>query len=396
MCGIVGLMAYWVRNRVGRVPATNGRRRSVFDGRASPGRSPDLVLFGTTLALLVIGIVTVFSASYTTGLREFGDPYYYVKRQILWAALGVIALVIVMHVDYRVWRRWSVAGLLLAVLLLGLVLVIGTEAGGGRRWIRVGPLSMQPSELAKLAVVNFLAAYIAAQGGGIRRLFQGFLFPMAVVGFIFLLILAERDFGTSVALGLNAVVMLFAAGAQLWHLGLIALVAVPGLFLLIYLEPIACDVSRRFSTHGPTLWVQAGTLSSHCTLSAPGLFGLGLGAGRQKFAYLPEQHTDFIYAVLGEEMGFGYRYGSPPFSCLPRLPHGSAGARLVRRHVGGWTDVDDRVAGVHQHGRRHRRSRSRASPCHLSAQGRRSLVTLAAIGVLLNVSRAAEEGRPGS
>ena len=90
----------------------DGGGLSLTGRRASPGRSPDLVLFGTTLALLVIGIVTVFSASYTTGLREFGDPYYYVKRQILWAALGVIALVIVMHVDYRVWRRWSVAGLL--------------------------------------------------------------------------------------------------------------------------------------------------------------------------------------------------------------------------------------------------------------------------------------------
>ena len=369
--------------------------------RASPGRSPDLVLFGTTLALLVIGIVTVFSASYTTGLREFGDPYYYVKRQILWAALGVIALVIVMHVDYRVWRRWSVAGLLLAVLLLGLVLVIGTEAGGGRRWIRVGPLSMQPSELAKLAVVNFLAAYIAAQGGGIRRLFQGFLFPMAVVGFIFLLILAERDFGTSVALGLNAVVMLFAAGAQLWHLGLIALVAVPGLFLLIYLEPYRMRrITSFLNPWADPLGAGWNIIQSLYAIGSGGLFGLGRGAGRQKFAYLPEQHTDFIYAVLGEEMGFlgtatvallffvfawrGYRTAlRAPDLYGAMLAVGLTSMIVLQAFINmGVVTGSMPVTGI--------------TLPFISAGGSSLLVTMAAIGVLLNVSRAAEEGRPGS
>ncbi|NLN28050.1 MAG: putative lipid II flippase FtsW [Firmicutes bacterium] len=379
----------------------DGGGLSLTGRRASPGRSPDLVLFGTTLALLVIGIVTVFSASYTTGLREFGDPYYYVKRQILWAALGVIALVIVMHVDYRVWRRWSVAGLLLAVLLLGLVLVIGTEAGGGRRWIRVGPLSMQPSELAKLAVVNFLAAYIAAQGGGIRRLFQGFLFPMAVVGFIFLLILAERDFGTSVALGLNAVVMLFAAGAQLWHLGLIALVAVPGLFLLIYLEPYRMRrITSFLNPWADPLGAGWNIIQSLYAIGSGGLFGLGLGAGRQKFAYLPEQHTDFIYAVLGEEMGFlgtatvallffvfawrGYRTAlRAPDLYGAMLAVGLTSMIVLQAFINmGVVTGSMPVTGI--------------TLPFISAGGSSLLVTLAAIGVLLNVSRAAEEGRPGS
>lgn len=379
----------------------DGGGLSLTGRRASPGRSPDLVLFGTTLALLVIGIVTVFSASYTTGLREFGDPYYYMKRQILWAALGVIALVIVMHVDYRVWRRWSVAGLLLAVLLLGLVLVIGTEAGGGRRWIRVGPLSMQPSELAKLAVVNFLAAYIAAQGGGIRRLFQGFLFPMAVVGFIFLLILAERDFGTSVALGLNAVVMLFAAGAQLWHLGLIALVAVPGLFLLIYLEPYRMRrITSFLNPWADPLGAGWNIIQSLYAIGSGGLFGLGLGAGRQKFAYLPEQHTDFIYAVLGEEMGFlgtatvallffvfawrGYRTAlRAPDLYGAMLAVGLTSMIVLQAFINmGVVTGSMPVTGI--------------TLPFISAGGSSLLVTLAAIGVLLNVSRAAEEGRPGS
>lgn len=368
---------------------------------ASPGRSPDLVLFGTTLALLVIGIVTVFSASYTTGLGEFGDPYYYVKRQILWAVLGVIALVVTMRIDYRTWRRWSVAGLLIAILLLGLVLVIGSEAGGGRRWIRFGPLSVQPSELAKLAVVNFMAAYIAAQGGGIRRLFQGFIFPMSVVGLIFLLILAERDFGTSVAIGLNAVVMLFAGGARLWHLGIIALMAVPGLVLLIYLEPYRMRrITSFLNPWADPLGAGWNIIQSLYAIGSGGLFGLGLGQGRQKFAYLPEQHTDFIYAVLGEELGFlgtatvaalffvfawrGYRAAlKAPDLYGAMLAVGLTSMIVLQALINmGVVTGSMPVTGI--------------TLPFISAGGSSLLVTLAAIGVLLNVSRAAEEGRPGS
>lgn len=265
----------------------------------------DLVIFGTTLALLVIGIVTVFSASYTTAQRDFGDPYYYIKRQMIWAVLGIGAMVVLMQVDYRIFRPLALPGLVLVIFLLGLVLVIGSEVGGGRRWINLGFMSFQPSELAKVALVNFLAAYIAAQGGAMRRFFSGFLLPMAITGFIFLLILAEKDFGTSVAVGLNAVVMLFAAGASMWHLSLIAVAAGPALALLIKLEPYRMRrITAFLNPWADPLDSGWNIIQSLYAIGSGGLFGLGLGAGRQKFAYLPEQHTDFIFAVLGEELGF--------------------------------------------------------------------------------------------
>jgi cell division protein FtsW len=224
---------------------------------------------------------------------------------------------------------------------------------------------------------------------------------MAVVGFIFLLILAERDFGTSVALGLNAVVMLFAAGAQLWHLGLIALVAVPGLFLLIYLEPYRMRrITSFLNPWADPLGAGWNIIQSLYAIGSGGLFGLGLGAGRQKFAYLPEQHTDFIYAVLGEEMGFlgtatvallffvfawrGYRTAlRAPDLYGAMLAVGLTSMIVLQAFINmGVVTGSMPVTGI--------------TLPFISAGGSSLLVTLAAIGVLLNVSRAAEEGRPGS
>lgn len=364
---------------------------------ASPNQSPDLILFAATLALLVIGIVTVFSASYTTGLSDFGDPYYYVKRQALWAVLGVIALVVMMQVDYRHLRRWSVVGLLVAILLLGLVLVIGSEVAGGRRWIRLGPMSFQPSELAKVAVINFLAAFVASQGAGIRRFLQGFVFPMGIVGLIFLLILAERDFGTSVAVGLNAVVMLFAGGANLWHLGLIGMAAIPGVVLLIFLEPYRMQrITSFINPWADPLGAGWNIIQSLYAIGSGGLFGLGLGAGRQKFAYLPEQHTDFIFAVLSEELGFlgsaavvvllfvfawrGYRIAlKAPDLYGSMLAVGMTSMVVLQAIINiGVVTGSMPVTGI-------------TLPL-ISSGGSSLLVTLAAIGVLLSVSRATKGG----
>lgn len=367
-------------------------------GRETPtNRQPDLILFGATLALLVIGIVTVFSASYTTGLREVGDPYYYVKRQLLWAVLGVVAMVVMTRIDYRHLRRWALPGLVVAILLLGLVLVIGSEAGGGRRWIRFGPLGFQPSEFAKLALVNFLAAFIAAQGGKIRRFFSGFLFPMSVVGLIFLLVLAEKDFGTSVAIGLNAVVMLFSAGANMGHLALIGLAALPGLVLLIYLEPYRMRRLTSFANPwADPLGAGWNIIQSLYAIGSGGLFGLGLGAGRQKFAYLPEQHTDFIYAVLSEELGFigsatvvalffvfawrGYRVAlNTPDLYGSMLAVGLTSMVVLQALMNiGVVTGSMPVTGI-------------TLPL-ISSGGSSLSVTLAAIGVLLSVSRAVKGG----
>lgn len=353
---------------------------------------PDMVLFGVTLALLVIGMVTVFSASYATALRDFGDPYYYIKRQLIWAVLGLIALFLMMNIDYRVLRRFALPGLLITIVLLGLVLVIGSEAGGGRRWINLGFLSFQPSELAKVALVNFIAAFVAFQGGKMRRFFQGFLLPMCIAGFIAALILAEKDFGTSAAVGLNALVMLFAGGAQFWHLSLVAVAAVPAMALLIKLEPYRLRRITAFVNP----WLDPldsgwNIIQSLYAIGSGGLFGLGLGAGRQKFAYLPEQHTDFIFAVLAEELGFlgtatvlilfftfawrGFRIAlAAPDVYGSMMAVGLTSMVTLQALINiGVVTGSMPVTGI-------------TLPL-VSAGGTSLLVTLAAIGVLLNISR---------
>lgn len=354
-----------------------------------------MILFGVTLALLVIGIITVFSASYTTALQSFGDPFYYVKRQLLWAVLGIIAMTVMMNTDYRLLRRWSLAGLVAVIVLLGLVLVIGSEAGGGRRWIRLGPLSFQPSELAKVALVNFLAAFAAAEGGRVRR-FLGFLFPMSVVGLVFVLILAERDFGTAVAVGLNAATLLFAAGANLGHLALVGVAAIPAMVLLVYLEPYRMRrITSFFNPWADPLGAGWNIIQSLYAIGSGGLFGLGLGAGRQKFAYLPEQHTDFIFAVLSEELGFigsatvvalfcafawrGYRialHAPDVFGSL--LATGITSMIVLQALINiGVVTGSMPVTGI-------------TLPL-ISSGGSSLLVSLAAIGILLNVSRSVKE-----
>src|SRR5690606_6642229 len=164
---------------------------------------------------------------------------------------------------------------------------VGSEAGGSRAWLYVAGIRFQPAELVKLAVVNFIAAYVAYRRDGMRRFWSGLIPPLAVVGLIFGLIMLQPDFGTGIALVGTAVIMLFAAGVNLGHLVGIGLAGLPVLAALVYTRPYRW---RR--------------IPSLLAIGSGGLFGLGLGAGRQKFAYLPEQHTDFIFSVLGEELGF--------------------------------------------------------------------------------------------
>lgn len=266
---------------------------------------PDLFIFATTLALLVIGIVIVFSASYTTAIHQHGDAFHFIKRQLLFATLGVALMVFVMRLDYRMFRPLAVPGLLVALLLLALVLVIGSEVGGGRRWISLGGFNFQPSEVAKVALINFMAAFIALRRGGLRRFWKGFVAPMSIIGTVFVLILLEPDFGTAVALGATAAIMLFAGGASLWHLSSVAFAALPAMGVLIWLEPYRMRrITSFWDPWADPLGAGWNVIQSLFAIGSGGLFGLGLGQGRQKFAYLPEQHTDFIFAVLGEELGF--------------------------------------------------------------------------------------------
>lgn len=268
-------------------------------------RRPDLVIFIAALGLVVIGLVIVFSASYSTGMQRFQDPYYYIKRQLFGAVIALGVFAVVQRIDYRLLRPLALPGLALSFLLLVVVLLVGAEAGGSRAWLNVGGLRFQPAEVVKLAMVNFTAAFVAYKRDGMRRFWSGLIPPLVVLGLIFGLIMLQPDFGTGIAIVGTIVIMLFASGANLVHLAAIGLSGAPVLIGLVINRPYRLRrITSFLNPWEDPLDSGWNIIQSLLAIGSGGLFGLGLGAGRQKFAYLPEQHTDFIFSIIGEELGF--------------------------------------------------------------------------------------------
>jgi len=268
---------------------------------------PDLVIFIITLALLSLGIVMVFSASSVTAYHELGDAYYYLKRQSLWAVIGLVALVICMNIDYHLWAKLAGPLIVASLIALTVVLVpgIGITISGSRRWLGVGIARVQPSEFAKLSMVIFLAAYLSASPDRVKSVVRGIFVPLILVGVCALLVLREPDLGTSIGMAAVAWLMLLTAGGSPgWLVGLAAMTA-PVIYLYARHDPVR--MRRLTSFLNP--WadpLDSGfhIIQSLLALGSGGLVGTGLGLSRQKFYYLPEQHTDFIFAIIGEELGF--------------------------------------------------------------------------------------------
>lgn len=270
-----------------------------------PRRTPDVYLFIATIALLSLGIVMIYSASAIVALDQFGDSAFFLKRQLLWALLGLGAMSVALTIHYERLRRATPVLLLLVAVALVAVLVpgVGRVAGGARRWIALGPLNFQPAEAAKLVLVLYLANYLTNRGVAVRRIATVWP-PLLVTGGLFGLLVLQPDMGSAMMLGGLAAVMLFLGGASLWHLMGLGLAALPPLALVTVWE--AYRVRRLLAFLDP--WGDPRGSGFHIiqsllALGSGGLLGLGLGASRQKFFYLPERHTDFIFAILGEELG---------------------------------------------------------------------------------------------
>jgi len=269
------------------------------------GGKPDLILFVAVIVLVSLGLIMVFSASSVMGLTDAGNPYYYVQRQTILAVVGLIALFVLMKVDYHVFKVLALPGLVVSLALLVLVLFIGTGSGNVHRWIRIAGFNLQPSELAKLVMVNYVAVYLANKRERARKFFSGLLPILAITAIQFVLITLEPDFGTAVALVFSVLVVLFAGGVHLGQLVFVGALAAPVLFYVLTLKEYR--VKRLFAFVNPwadptdTGW---NVIQSLLAIGSGGLFGLGLGKSRQKFSYLPEHHTDFIFAILCEELGF--------------------------------------------------------------------------------------------
>ncbi|PKM80645.1 MAG: stage V sporulation protein E [Firmicutes bacterium HGW-Firmicutes-14] len=270
-------------------------------------KSPDILLFTAIIMLLGLGVIMVYSASQVTAFERLDDTFYYLKKQMVWALLGLTAMVSVMKIDYWRYKKLAVPFLVIAFLLLITVLLpgIGTSVKGAQRWLAVGPMRIQPSEVIKLSLVVFMAYGLSRYRDRLRSFVTGLLPFLLILAVACILILLQPDLGTAVSVAGTVYIMLFAAGARGKHLLYLAFAGIAAVALAIILEPYR--MSRFMAFLDP--WADPrGTgfhiIQSLYALGSGGLFGLGLGQSHQKFFYLPEQHTDFIFAVLGEELGF--------------------------------------------------------------------------------------------
>lgn len=267
----------------------------------------DQVLLFVTITLALVGLVMMFSASAVVAGKKFDDSWYYLKRQLVWLTVGFLLLHAASRIDYIWWKRlsWPLLGIVMVLLAMVLLPSITGLINGARRWLPLGPISVQPAEMAKLIVVMYLAAYLARKEEQLQDFATGPLPPLLVIGMISAMILKEPDLGTVVVVGFVTGALLFVAGARLSHLSMMALCAILiGLALILtsdyrlprlltFLDP---SKDRLNAGHQIT--------QSFLAFGSGGLFGVGLGEGKQKLLFLPEPHTDFVLALVGEELGF--------------------------------------------------------------------------------------------
>ncbi len=269
-------------------------------------KPPDALLLGAVAFLLTLGLVMVFSASSVTAYTYYHDNAYFLKHQLVYVAVGLVIAYAAYRVDYRKLKRLAPGAVVIAMILLLLTLIphVGFATGGARRWLGFHAISFQPSEFAKLVLVLFLAAKLAQLGEGVRSLSRGVVLIFFVALLIALPVFFEPDMGTASLMIFTAFAMLFTAGARIEHLVLSALAMLPAVLLAV--GSSAYKRARIFAFINP--WKDAQNTGFHIVqsllaLGSGGILGLGLGASRQKYFYLPEAHNDFIFAVLGEELG---------------------------------------------------------------------------------------------
>lgn len=270
-------------------------------------REIDKSLILAMMALVAIGFTMVYSTTYIMAMKRYGSEYFFVKKHLIFSVLGSLSFFIAANIEYHLYRRWVYLiffASLISLILLTFIPVIGNEVGGARRWIRLGPLTVQPSEPAKLALIIYLSYYLAAKKDKIKTFSTGIVPPMIMSGLIILFILKEPDFGTALSLGAITIIIMFIAGVRLRYLFSILLLSMPFIYFLV--TKVDYRMKRVLVFLDP--WRDSGgagfqLVQSLIAFGAGGIWGVGLGEGKQKLFYLPEAHTDFILSVVGEELG---------------------------------------------------------------------------------------------
>ncbi|MGH9032504.1 MAG: putative lipid II flippase FtsW [Acidimicrobiia bacterium] len=280
------------------------RQRWTVTGQART--STYVLLFATVGVLNIIGVVMVLSASSVASLTNYGSAWYFFQRQVLWTALGVVAFMVTARIDYHAWRRWVLPLLVLSVALLVLVLVpgIGIYVAGSRRWLGSGFFRFQPTELAKLAILLFSADVLTRRARDVydwRRVLRPVLL---VLGVMAVLVLREPDMDSTVVLALIVGTVLVVGGVRFRHLAVVGSVGALLAAILAIAEPYRrARVLTFFHPWSDSANTGYQVSQSLIALGSGGWTGVGLGAGRSKWLFLPNAHTDFIFAIIGEEVG---------------------------------------------------------------------------------------------
>lgn len=291
-----------------RALSIKGRSRSRSTSRRKKikMKNIDYSLLCAILVLLVIGIIMVYSSSsyYALYQKDVYNSDFYFFKEITWSVVGIIGMIVTMSVDYHIYKKWTPWIVIITLGLLVVVLFAGADINGAVRWIRLGPLSFQPSELAKYVVVLYLALLIDQRKGKIKKFGEGTIFYLAIAAVFAVLILLEKNLSITAIVMMVAFVMILAGGAKISHLlSLIPIGLTAGMGLIFVesyrLKRLTSFLNPWADTSGDSYQL----VQSLYALGSGGLFGVGLGNSRQKALFMPEPHNDFIFAIIGEELG---------------------------------------------------------------------------------------------
>lgn len=273
----------------------------------------DFVLLIIVFIMLAAGIIMVMSASAPTSLAKTGNSYRYVKTQAFSACLGIVAMLVISNIDYKIYKRFDKLIYIIVLFLLASVAVIGTEDGGAKRWIDLGFINFQPSEIAKIGLIIFYASLLTKNKERIEKMWGGFFYPlMFLIPVVLILVLVQNHLSATILIIMIVAIMMLMAGSRLRYFltfGTGALtVGGIGMFLVAKLTGKgAFRITRLITFLDPFADVQGDgwqVVQSLYAIGSGGLFGVGLGNSTQKYSYIPEAHNDFIFSIIAEELGF--------------------------------------------------------------------------------------------
>ncbi len=265
----------------------------------------DFQFFIIVMALLAIGLIMVFSSSSEAARHDFGDAFHFIKKQLLWAVISFIAMMTLSKIDYHKFSKFAFPILVFAGFLLVLVLIIGQELNGGKRWINLGFSTFQPSEVAKIAIIIFFSNSLAKNPKILDKFLTGLMPYLAILGAFAALLMKEPHLSGTVVIVAIGGVILFAAGAKIPHLALLGVpTAAAGALLVMTSEYRMKRVTAFLDPFADKMDGGWQIIQSLYAIGSGSVFGVGLGRSRQKFLYIPEPHNDFIFSILCEELGF--------------------------------------------------------------------------------------------